>query len=213
MSQSSSLMSALSGLACGMPPFTGAKTSGLPIPVDSATAMQALIQASLDSAVEQIDFIASATVSGIEVPVRAIVLVRADGRWLLDLVDAEPAQDIDQAGLRLLAIERLGIPTLTATHADLAGEPRASNCALVWSCRGRQVDPDDRIRILHHLEQHPGSSLIEIAAIARLGDGVASVFALACEDLVELDLVSTPVGPSTAVARRKRRFAVTQSPT
>ena len=174
-------------------------------------ALQALVQASLDPAVVEIDFIASAKVRGIEVPVRSIVLARADGRWLLDLVDAEPAQDIDQAGLRLLGIESLGIQTLTQTHADLNREPKASNCDLVWACRRRQVGPDDRIRILHRLEESSVSPLIEVASAARIGDGVASVFALACENLLELDLVSAPVGPSTAVARCKRRDAVTQS--
>jgi hypothetical protein len=167
--------------------------------------LQALVQASLDPSVVEIDFIKSARVSGIEVPVRSIVLVRADGAWLLDLVDAEPPQDIDQAGLRLLAIESLGIPTLTLTHADLNREPRASNCGLIWACRRRRVAPDVRIRILHLFEESAVSPLIEVASAARIGDGVASIFALACENLLELDLVSAPVGPSTAVALRGRR--------
>jgi hypothetical protein len=204
-------MSASSKSRSGIPPFVAAKTSGRRIPVDSAMALQALVQTSLDPAVVEIDFIESAKVSGIEVPVRSIVLVRSDGPWLLDLVDAEPPQDIDQAGVRLLAIESLGIPMLTQTHADLDKEPRASNCDLVWACRRRQVAPDDRIRILNRLEESPVSSLIEVASAVRTGDGVASVFALACENLVELDLASAPVGPSTAVALGKRRDAVTQS--
>lgn len=204
-------MSACSGIRCGIPPFIAAKTAGRRIPADSTMALQALVQASLDPAVEEIDFIESAKVGGIAVLVRSIVLVRADGPWLLDLVDAEPAEDIDQAGLRLLAIEALGLPTLTQTPADLTREPRASNCDLVWACRGRQVAPDDRIRILHRLEESAVARLIEVASAVHIGDGVASIFALACQDLVELDLVSAPVGPATAVAQRKRRNAVTQS--
>jgi hypothetical protein len=204
-------MSASSKSRSGIPPFIAAKTSGRRIPVRSAIALRALVQASLDPAVVEIDFIESAKVRGIEVPVRSIVLVRADGPWLLDLVDARPPLDIDQAGLHLLAIESLGIPTLTQTHADLDKRPRASNCDLVWACRRRKVAPDDRILILRRLEESAAFPLIEVASVVRTGDGVATVFALACENLVELDLVSAPVGPSTAVALRKRRDAVTQS--
>lgn len=190
-------------IRCDTSPFVAAKTLGRRIPADTAMALQALVQASLDPGVVEINFIEFAKVRGIEVPLRSIVLVRADSQWLLDLVGAEPVQDIDQAGLRLLAIECLGIPTLTATHADLNSAPKASNCASVWACRRLQVAPDDRIRILHHLEESPTAPLIDVAATVRSGEGVAAVFALACADLVELDLVSAPVGPSTAVARRR----------
>lgn len=204
-------MVAFSNTAGGMPPFVGAKTSGRRIPVDCAMARQALVQASLDPAVEAIDFIATAQVRGIAVPVRAIVLIHADGPCLLDLADAEPPEDIDAAGLRLLGIEALEIPTLTWMQADLNREPWAGNCSTVWASHRQRVAPDDRVRILHRLEETPDIPLIELASVVQIGDGAAAIFALACEDRVELDLASVPVGPSTAVSLRQRRGAMMRS--
>jgi hypothetical protein len=184
--------------------FAAAKATAR-IPLCCRLTHQALVQAALDPDVVRIDFVESVAVREIDVPLGGIILVRGDGAWLLDLPDAQPTLDIDDAGSRELAIEQLAIPRLTIATAELQQEPCASNCSLVWSCRTRWVSPGDQVRILHYLEENGASPLITVAPnVISATDPIASVLALACRDLIELDLISAPLNPSTIVRHRRR---------
>jgi hypothetical protein len=107
------------------------------------------------------------------------------------------------ASTTLLAVDHLGLPPLTITAADLRREPRAANSSLVWGCRDRRIWISDRVRALEALTDEGPMQLARLSAELRWSaDPVASVLAMACIDLVELDLTSAPLGPQTIVRRR-----------
>lgn len=185
--------------ACG--DFTSSKTA-CPIPASSPLLRRALIQLTLDPDVIGIDFVGSVMVGDVEVRIDAIVVER-DRKLRLDVVEQKEAKDIDEAGLVLVAFDKLALPALTITAADIAREPRASNADLVWSCRNVIVRPGDRIRILQMLTENVQLTLIEASSAARgCADPVAGVLAMVCAGSVEIDLGRAPVGPETPVRRR-----------
>lgn len=188
-----------------VPFFTSAKTRQ-PVPADTRMRTDALVQASLDPAVFEIDYVPAVAVEGVDFPLGGIVFVAEHDRHLLDLPDDGPTPDFDQEGLMLLAIETLGLPVVTRTVEDLNRQPFAGNCRLIWRMRSQRVHPGDRVRILDHLEENGPCRLVDVAAVVRSSsDGVSAVLALACQDLLELDLFSAPFGPWTTVRRRRQR--------
>ncbi len=163
----------------------------------------ALVQASLDPIVRSISHVAVADVGSAPVEVDAMVVVRDDGRFVLDVVPARQARKFDEEGLRGVALRGLGLASLVVTSDDLAAEPRRSNVDLVWSHRGRAVPIDLRLRILQILADDgplPLGGLLQAVRSER--DPAAAVLSLACDDLVELDLTSGPIGPATVVRTR-----------
>jgi hypothetical protein len=184
---------------CGF--FKSAK-SACPIPTSSPLIRRALVQLALDPDVISIDFVGSVMVGDVEVRIDAIVVER-DRKLRLDVVEHMEAKDIDEAGLVLVAFDRLALPALTITAADLGREPRASNADLVWSCRNVFVGPGDRVRILQLLTESGPLPLIEASSAARAcADPIAAVLAMVCDSSLEMDLGRAPVGPETPVRRR-----------
>ena len=183
--------------------FFSAKTLG-PIPFTHRVVQESLVQASLDPAVRAIEHLASTPFAGAEVPLDAILLRRDDGRFALDVTAARPLRDIDAEGLALLALQSLQIPQLTLTSEAIRAEPRFSNCRLVWSYRSIRVGVGLRVRILQTLQEEGSIQLGQLlAAIASPEDPAAAVMALACADLIEVDLLHDPIGPATTVRPRK----------
>ena len=113
--------------------FISCKTRSA-IPTRCSLVRDALIQATLDPSVRSIEFIASARVGEKQVALNGIVIVRDDGRYLLDVVPARPLRDV---GLALLAQDEFGMPCWTLTEADIRREPRFANAHLVWTCPWR----------------------------------------------------------------------------
>jgi hypothetical protein len=68
---------------------------------------------SLDPTVRSIDYIASARVASQSVKLNAVVIVRNDGRYFLDVVESRPLRDIDHEGLAQIALRDLGVAPLT----------------------------------------------------------------------------------------------------
>ena len=105
--------------------------------------------------------------------------------------------------MALLAIDRLGLQTKTLSVVDIGREPRNANCRLVWACRHYRVSAGDRVRVLQVLTEEGDMTLARAAAQCRFAvDAVSAVLALACLDLIEVDLTSMPLGPETRVRRR-----------
>jgi len=182
--------------------FVSAKTSTA-IPARCALVRDALVQASLDPAVRSIDFIPSARVGATPVDLNAIIIVRDDGRFVLDVVPARPVRDVEDEGLALIALAELGLPAITLTATDIRREPRFANSNLVWSYRMRLVDIGLRMRILQILADDGPMALSRLlSAVWSDRDPSSAVMSLACADLIELDLVSRPLGPSTIVRAR-----------
>jgi hypothetical protein len=182
--------------------FVSAKAPS-PIRARHPELREALVQASLDPAVRSISHIATANVASSRVEVDAIVLARGGGRYQLDVVAARRLRDPEGDGLRQSALLELGLKPFTVTIEDLQAEPRCSNCRLVWSHHRRYVPVGLLIRILRALRDDGPlelGHLLESVRAAR--DPTSSMMSLACDNLLELDLTSQPVGPSTIVRSR-----------
>lgn len=180
--------------------FVSAKTVTA-VPLRCPLVRDALIQASLDPMVRSIEFIASARVEQTPVDLGAIVLVRDDSRYLLDVVPARRLRDIEEEGLALIAINSLGLAPLVLTAAEIRREPRFANCTLVWGHRLHPIGISLRLQILQTLADDGPMQLSRLLpAIRSDRDPGPAVLALACAGLVELDLDSAPLGPQT-VAR------------
>jgi hypothetical protein len=183
--------------------FVSAKTTGGPLPAKHPALRLALVQASLDPAVRSITRIPTAKVGRDPVEVDAIVVARDDGRFVLDVVPARPPLKFDEAALRGIALRILGLASLTVTSDDLSAEPRRSNADLVWSHRGRSVALDLRLGILQVLFDDGPLSLGQLLQRVRADrEPAAAVMALACDDLLEIDLASDLIGPATVVRSR-----------
>jgi hypothetical protein len=182
--------------------FLSAKTT-VAIPTSCSLVRDALVQASLDPGVRTIEFLAQARVAATPVELNAIIIVRDDGRFVLDVVPARPVRDVEDEGLALIALAELGLPAITLTAADIKREPRFANSNLVWSYRMRLVGIGLRMRILQILADEGPMALSRLlSTVWSDRDPSSAVMSLACADLIELDLVSQPLGPDTIVRAR-----------
>jgi hypothetical protein len=182
--------------------FVSAKTSTA-IPAKNILVRDALIEASLASTVRSIDYVASARVASASVKLDAVIIVRDDGRYVLDVVESRPLRDMDAEGLAQIALRDLGLTPLTITRADIQREPRFTNSKLVWAYRMHAVGIAMRMRVLGILAEDGPMSLARLlASIQSDRDPSPAILALACSDLIELDLVTRPLGPATIARSR-----------
>ncbi|ABE62184.1 hypothetical protein Nham_1360 [Nitrobacter hamburgensis X14] len=182
--------------------FVSAKTSTA-IPARHPLVRDALVQASLDPQVRSLEFVPSAAVGATQVALNAIAVVRDDGRFHLDVVEARPVRDVESEGLALIALDRIGLAPLTLTAADIRREPRFANSKAVWAYRLHPVGIEMRMRVLTVLqEEGPLRLACLLKRIRATRDPAPAVMALACSDLIEIDLISQPLGPTTIVGSR-----------
>jgi hypothetical protein len=182
--------------------FISAKTSTA-IPVRVPVVRDAMVQASLDPQVRSLDFIQTANVAATQIALKAIVVVRDDGRFHLDIVEARPVRDVETEGLALIALDRLGLAPLTLHAADIRREPRFANAKAVWQYRMYPVGIAMRLKVLTVIEEDGPLALgCLLRRIDASRDPAPAIMAMACSDLVEIDLVSRPLGPSTIVRSR-----------
>jgi hypothetical protein len=182
--------------------FISAKTT-VAIPAPCPLVRAALVQATLDPSVRSIEFLAQARVDATQVTLDAIIIVRDDGRFVLDVVPARPVRDVEHEGLALIAYSRLDLTLVTLTAADIKREPRFANSQLVWSYRLAPVGITLRMRVLQTLADDGPMTLSRLLSAVRSDrDPNPGVMALACSDLIELDLISRPLGPQTIARSR-----------
>jgi hypothetical protein len=182
--------------------FISAKTA-TSIPARNALVRDALVQATLDPQVRTLEFIPSATVGTAPVALKAIVATRDDGRFYLDIVEERPLRDVEDEGLALIALSDLGLSPLTLDAVDIRREPRFANARAVWAYRMHPVGLEMRLQILTALQEFgplPLGSLLQRVQSVR--DPAPAVMALCCSNLIEIDLVSQPLGPLTIVGSR-----------
>jgi hypothetical protein len=187
--------------AIGPDLLVSAKTATA-IPARHPALRDALVQSSLDPAVRSISYFASTVVASEPVDLDAVVLQRDDGRYLLDVVPARKIRDIEAEGLALIAFSEQGLLTLTITAEDLKREPRYANSRLVWSYNGIVVPIGLRMNILQRLADDGPMQIGRLLKGVRSDRDPTAVLALACADLLELDLLSRPLGPTTMVGVR-----------
>ncbi len=185
--------------------FESAKTLR-PIPSPSEAHYQAMVQATLDATVLQMEpgpAITLGTGQSVQQHQMTALISTDASRTALYVVppgDKHPEpQEIEETSERL---RTCGCAYQVLTTADVRREPLYSNSKLVWECRSQRVAAGDRIRILHVLTENGPLPLIETASAAlRTSDAIAVVLALACQGLVEIDLAVGPLGPETQVRR------------
>lgn len=179
--------------------FVSAKTK-IGIPVRHAALRDALIQASLDPKVRSIDYIASAEVPSSQVALDAVIVNIENDAYVLDVVPARRLRGIEDEGLVLIALDELQLKPLVLTAEDILREPRRANANLVWSHNDVTVPVGLRLRILEILLDAGPIPLGQLLkSLADEQDPAPAVMALACANLVQLDLFSQPLSPTTLV--------------
>lgn len=185
--------------------FVSAKSrSAIPLP-DCALVEDALVQASLDPAVRSLAFVPAAGVPSAPVGCGIILVERDDGRFWLDVEAVRPLRTTyENRTIEGLACE--GLLPITLTSEEILREPRFANSRQVWSHRDHPVGFALRVRLLEIIDEEGPLRLGRLlTSIWSDRDPAPAVLALACADLLELDLVSRPLGPATMVRARSRR--------
>jgi hypothetical protein len=168
------------------------------IPVDDSLLRYALEQASLDSSVRQIDYRTGPQIECPPISLKGVLLRREDGLFLLRVHSSRPTRSEEEEARLSFVLKRHGLRLLQRDAKDICSEPLFSNSRAVWSHAGRHVSLIDRLRIGLAMEQGP-LPIVELDQRARPGcDVVAAVCALACENLLRLNL-DAPLGPRTMV--------------
>ncbi|NYG44816.1 hypothetical protein GGD67_002264 [Bradyrhizobium sp. IAR9] len=182
--------------------FVSAKAPA-PIPARHPALRAGLVQASLDPQVRAIAHVATAHVASVPVDLDAVVLTREDGRFVLDIVPARRLRDVADEKLVQIALRDLDLKPLVVTAEDLKAEPRRANVDLVWSHNRRFVPLGLRIRILQVLRDEGPMDLVRLLeSIQSDRDPTPSVMSMFCDDLLEIELMSAPLGPLSLVRSR-----------
>jgi hypothetical protein len=187
--------------------FESAKTTS-PVAARDRHVYDALLVATLDPAVRAIAPADPVTIvlEGLTLPhVPDVRLVTDGGAVVVDICHA--ARVVVGRGrfeAAAAAFAAQGVAYERREPPTAFGSPVLMNARSVWACRKTAVAAADQVRILALLRNLDPAPLAEVARSVHEADGVAVVLALACRDLVELDLAAGPLGPETPVRRRRR---------
>jgi hypothetical protein len=177
--------------------FISQKCGNLAIPLRHHLLRDALAQAALDPTVRSIEYLPTVQAS-MTTKVDAIVLDRDDGRYLLDIVESRPRQSIAQRLIVAQVLLDLGLRPYVRTEADILSEPYCTNARTVWAHVDHPVSVGLRLQVLGALTDDGAMPLAELLSRLRSDrDPAPAVMAMACLNLVELDLTSAPLGPAT----------------
>jgi hypothetical protein len=181
--------------------FMGPKLS-VPIKVESVFHRYALIELSLDAAVRSIGFVA--TVNFIDEPVvlNATTVNRDGQHYYLDVIEDRTPRKLRTQGLALRALDDLGFTALEKTEADILANPLHANCDAIWKHSRDRVAPEDQFDVIHALADDGPQRLGRLALSARVSE--QTILAMACADLVEIDIHDGPLSSRHMVRRRDR---------
>jgi hypothetical protein len=182
--------------------FVSQKSGMLPIRIRHHLLRDALAQAALDPAVRAIEYLQAIQVS-MATKVDAIVLDRDDGRYHLQIPEARPRQSIARTLIVAQVLLDLGLRPHVRTEGDILREPHCTNARTVWAHADHPVPVGLRLQVLSTLTDDGAMPLGELLSRLRSErDPVPVVMALACLNLIELDLTSAPLGPGTVARLR-----------
>jgi hypothetical protein len=181
--------------------FMGPKLS-VPIKVESVFHRHALIQLSLDPAVQSVGFVGTAHVKDKPVVLKATTVTRDARQYYLDILEDREPRDLHSEGLFLFALHDLGLTALEKTAADILADPLHANCETIWKHARDRVDTGDQFEVLHILADDGPQSLGRLALAARVS--AQAILAMACADLLEIDIYDGPVGSRSMIRRRDR---------
>ena len=174
------------------------------IPIRTSLHRDALIQSVLDPHVRSAEFLKEVRFGADVVTVNSIVLRRDDGAYMLDIVGHTIPRDVDQEETLYSGLKSLGLSLLRLDAADIRREPKLSSAREIWSYRTFDVPPRDRTRILSALSEYGPRPLASLEDIVQSRFELsASVYRLACEDLVEIDIATRALGPNSIVRARR----------
>lgn len=171
--------------------FIGFKASRA-IPVRDNLTRDFLVQSTLDGGVCRIDYQSAPPADDGTVPRGTIILERSDGRFAIDIaVEGRPEHDAAAEALLDVAFARNCAGIIVVDAADILSEPRCSSAREVWSHRAMRVHGDDRAQILDTLESEGPTKLARLEEmVVTRGEARATIYAMACEGTIELDLRS-----------------------
>ena len=178
--------------------FTSAKCR-VAVPVDNHLLRCVLEQASLDASVRAIRYRKGPDIQCPPVSATGVILDRVDGTFLLKVYRRRPDRSEEDQARVAYALDCIGLRLLECDEPDIRREPVFSNVRAVWSHRNHHVSLIDRLRIAMALSEHGPQSIAELERRADLSYGLQAVCALACEDLIKLDISERPLGPRTTV--------------
>jgi len=160
----------------------------------------ALQQASLEPAVRAIRYRQAPNVLGVQASLAGVVINRMDGDFLLRVCELRPQRSAEELIRLADLLEARGLRLLERDALDIRREPLFSNARSVWSHERYHVSLHDRLRIAAALADDGPQSIGQLEERARpVCDALAALCALACEDLVELNVHETALGPCTMV--------------
>lgn len=168
------------------------------IPVRDILLRYALEQASLDSSVLAIHHRSGPEIECPPVSLSGVVLRRGDSAYLLRVHQKRPERSQEDHDSLKFVLDRHGLRLLERDAEDLYREPLFSNARTIWSHAGRRVSLMERLKISIALEDGP-KTILELENLTRILDVTGSICALACENLLRLDLHSQRLGPGTLV--------------
>ncbi|MGX1167100.1 hypothetical protein AB7M16_003366 [Bradyrhizobium sp. USDA 372] len=173
------------------------------IAVNHPLLLHALQQAALDRSVRAIHQQAGPEIDCPQVSLAGVVLDRVDGSFLLGVHEIRPERSVEEAATLEFVLKRHGLRLLERDATDVRQEPLFSNARLAWSFARYHVPITDRLRIALALEDGGPQSVLELEERARpTCDTLAAVCALACQDLVGINISRDPLGPRTIVFAR-----------
>jgi len=181
--------------------FNCAKCSS-PIAHVGGLVHDALIQTALDPTIQTIKRWERANSSPPQLN-DEIIIEMTGARFHLDIEVPSRHRTSAEAIELECTLRRHEIFSLRVTGADITREPGFSNARLVWSARNALIAPDIQLRALRTLTKGPMSLEALCTMLTGVPNPMAIILALACRDLVELDLFSAALSPHTFVRIRR----------
>lgn len=174
------------------------------IPAANPIRRDLIIQSALDPHVRFIEFVHKVVHRGLAVTAKSIVVHRDDGRYLMDLRDESPERTAEDDEALELGLRKLGIERREIDRAEVRREPRFGNARRIWEHRNDRPPVRYRQPVIDALSEFGPLSMRELEkAVTSSSDVFSTVCALACEDLVEIDIDSRPLGSETLVRLRR----------
>jgi hypothetical protein len=174
------------------------------IPVRSAVHRDFLIQSALDVHVRSIEFLPEVRFGDVALTVNSIVVRRDDGNFMVEIQGRRPLRDVDDENILAQGLQSIGLSLLEADIDEIRREPRLSNAREVWDCKDLRVTIRDRMQVMTALSEEGPQSILALQDIVHTSVYLASsLYALACADLVEIDMDDRPLGPHTVVRARR----------
>lgn len=173
------------------------------VPVRDPLLKYALQQASLDYAVRSIRHQMGPQLDCPRLSLAGVVLDRMDGLFLLKVHNIKPKRSEREQAQLEFALRANGLKLLERDAREIRTDPLFSNARQVWEHQRDDVSLLDRLRISTALAEYGPQSIRDLEARSRPeGNVLAAACALACQNLLTLNVQDSPLGPLTMVAAR-----------